>query len=97
VFLTKLLLLALQVWQHYDFSKVHWAAIPPQLPTWFAMFFVVAFSSSLDVAAIQLEFGKQLDFNKELCMVWRVIFILFLLNIDMECIFPDLRLASPTL
>lgn len=30
------------------------------------MYFVVAFSSSLDIAAIQMELGKQLDFNKEL-------------------------------
>ena len=58
---------------------MYWAAIPPQLPTWFAMFFVVAFSSSLDVAAIQLEFGQQLDFNKELRMVleFDVLFLCF--------------------
>lgn len=30
------------------------------------MYFVVAFSSSLDVAAIQMELGRNLDFNHEL-------------------------------
>jgi SulP family sulfate permease len=30
------------------------------------MFFVVAFSSSLDVAAIQMELGRPLDYNHEL-------------------------------
>lgn len=30
------------------------------------MYFIVAFSSSLDVAAIQMELGRNLDFNHEL-------------------------------
>jgi len=33
------------------------------------MFLVVAFSSSLDVAAIQMELGKSLNFNTELKMI----------------------------
>ena len=36
------------------------------IPTWIAMYFVVAFSSCLDVAAIQMELGRRLDFNAEL-------------------------------
>ena len=53
-------------WDHYQFEKVQWYAVPPQIPTWLAMYFVVAFSSSLDVAAIQMELGTPLDFNYEL-------------------------------
>merc|ERR1711965_1115272 len=34
-----------------------------------AMYIVVAFSSSLDVAAIQMDMGRQLDFNHELITV----------------------------
>lgn len=37
-----------------------------QCDTRFGMYTVVAFSSSLDVAAIQMDMGKQLDFNHEL-------------------------------
>ena len=33
------------------------------------MYVVVAFSSSLDVAAIQMDMGKALDFNRELISV----------------------------
>ena len=55
-----------KVWQHYDVTKIQWYAIPAQIPTWLAMFFVVAFSSSLDVAAIQMELGRPLDYNHEL-------------------------------
>eukprot|EP00729_Bicosta_minor_P001132 gene1132-11604_t len=53
-------------WKDYKFAQIHWHALPRQLPTWLAMYFVVAFSSSLDVAAIQMELGKPLDFNHEL-------------------------------
>ena len=58
-----------EVWEHYDVTIVYWKAIPPQIPSWLTMYFVVAFSSSLDVAAIQMENGKPLDFNHELRMV----------------------------
>ncbi|RHY76327.1 hypothetical protein DYB28_000371 [Aphanomyces astaci] len=37
-----------------------------QLPSWIAMYFVVAFSSSLDVAAIEMALHKPLDHNAEL-------------------------------
>eukprot|EP00051_Salpingoeca_urceolata_P016802 m.225666 g.225666 ORF g.225666 m.225666 type:complete len:984 (-) comp18784_c0_seq2:379-3330(-) len=57
------------VWKHYDFSKIRWHCYPQLIPTWLAMYFVVTFSSSLDVAAIQMELGTPLNFNKELKMV----------------------------
>ena len=53
-------------WELYDFNHIQWYVIPAQIPTWIAMYFVVAFSSSLDVAAIQMELGKPLNFNHEL-------------------------------
>jgi SulP family sulfate permease len=37
-----------------------------QFPTWLAMTFVVAFSSGLDVAAIEMDMGQQLAINHEL-------------------------------
>ena len=40
--------------------------LPSVLLTWLAMVFVVAFSSSLDVAAIEMEVGHSLDYNHEL-------------------------------
>eukprot|EP00038_Savillea_parva_P025233 m.46802 g.46802 ORF g.46802 m.46802 type:complete len:1030 (+) comp6806_c0_seq1:50-3139(+) len=55
-----------RTWDGFEFSRIQWYAIPKQLPTWFTMFIVVAFSSSLDVAAIQMELGRPLDFNAEL-------------------------------
>jgi SulP family sulfate permease len=49
---------------------VDWGILPSLIPTWLAMYFVVAFSSSLDVAAIQMELGdRALDFNHELMTV----------------------------
>ena len=39
---------------------------PVVLPTWVAMVLVVAFSSSLDVAAIEMELGRPLDYDREL-------------------------------
>ena len=48
---------------------MHWHLVPRALPTWLGMYVVVAFSSSLDVAAIQMDMGCQLDFNHELVTV----------------------------
>ena len=53
----------------FEFPKVHWAVIPYIFPTWVAMYFVVAFSSSLDVAAIEIDLGVPLDYNHELMTV----------------------------
>mmetsp|Transcript_32848 Transcript_32848/g.98911 ORF Transcript_32848/g.98911 Transcript_32848/m.98911 type:complete len:300 (+) Transcript_32848:1015-1914(+) len=40
--------------------------LPRVLPSWLAMVAVVAFSSSLDVAAIEMELGRPLDYDSEL-------------------------------
>ena len=40
--------------------------LPQVLPNWLAMVCVVAFSSSLDVAAIEMELGRPLDYDSEL-------------------------------
>ncbi|DBA04752.1 TPA: hypothetical protein N0F65_004389 [Lagenidium giganteum] len=49
----------------FDFSQVYWSQLPRQLTTWLGMVFVVAFSSCLDVAAIEMDMGSQLDINHE--------------------------------
>lgn len=59
----------LEVWSLFDFAHVRWELVPSALPTWLGMYVVVAFSSSLDVAAIQMDMGRQLDFNHELVTV----------------------------
>ncbi len=43
--------------------------MPRQIPTALALFFVVAFGSSLDVAAIQQDSPEPLDYNRELVTV----------------------------
>lgn len=53
-------------WQLYDFSLVDWRMLPQQFLRLISMFLVVAFSSSLDVAAIEMEMGLPLDYNREL-------------------------------
>jgi hypothetical protein len=45
---------------------MRWGVLPSLLPTWLGMYFVVSFGSCLDVAAIQLDMGRRLDFNHEL-------------------------------
>jgi len=66
------------VWKLFDFPHmfsstngggVLWSAMPRQLPTVLALAFVVAFGSSLDVAAIQQDNPEELDYNKELVTV----------------------------
>jgi SulP family sulfate permease len=56
-------------WDYLKIDKVAWAALPQLWLTWTGMLFVVALSSSLDVAAIELEMKRPLDYNKELRMV----------------------------
>jgi SulP family sulfate permease len=58
-----------QPYEWFDFPKVHWDVVPHIVPTWVAMYFVVAFSSSLDVAAIEIDLGVPLDYNHELMTV----------------------------
>ncbi|KAL4094690.1 hypothetical protein PRIC1_010348 [Phytophthora ramorum] len=55
-----------QIYGFYDFSKIDFSHLTAQIPTWVAMYFVVAFSSSLDVAAVETALGKPLDHNHEL-------------------------------
>lgn len=58
-----------QAWSYYDVNKVEWNLLPKQIFRLLGMFFVVAFSSSLDVAAIEMELGIPLDYNRELATV----------------------------
>jgi MFS superfamily sulfate permease-like transporter len=53
-------------WDYIQLDKVAWAALPDLLLTEIGMIFVVALSSSLDVAAIELELNRPLDYNHEL-------------------------------
>ena len=53
----------------YDFKRVHWSVIPSIAPVWAAMVIIVAFSSCLDVAAIEMDLGRPLDMDGELTTV----------------------------
>eukprot|EP00904_Undaria_pinnatifida_P013030 jgi/Undpi1/8858/HiC_scaffold_25.g11320.m1 len=53
----------------FKWDLVVWSALPGVLPVWIGMVFVVAFSSTLDVAAIEIDMGEPLDTNKELSTV----------------------------
>lgn len=53
-----------QAFTLFDLSAVQWFAVPSQCLRFLGMFFVVAFSSSLDVAAIEMELGLPLDYNR---------------------------------
>lgn len=53
-----------------DLNQVQWSVLPSQLLSWSAMVLVVAFSSCLDVAAIEMEVSKPLDYNRELETVY---------------------------
>jgi SulP family sulfate permease len=55
-----------RTWDYLKFDKVVWRALPSQTLTLMSMIFVVALSSSLDVAAIELELNHPLDYNHEL-------------------------------
>ncbi|KAG1685868.1 hypothetical protein DVH05_007634 [Phytophthora capsici] len=50
----------------YDSSLVHWGQIPRQVGTWLGMVLIVAFTSSLDVVAIEIDMGRKLNSNHEL-------------------------------
>eukprot|EP00756_Hemistasia_phaeocysticola_P001530 Hpha_TRINITY_DN11075_c0_g1::TRINITY_DN11075_c0_g1_i2::g.93040::m.93040/K03321/TC.SULP; sulfate permease, SulP family len=50
----------------FDFGLVDWHVVARQGTTWLGMYFVVAFSSCLDVAAIEMDLGEPLDANAEL-------------------------------
>lgn len=58
-----------RTWDYVQPSMVIWSALPPLLLTQLSMIFVVALSSSLDVAAIELEVKRPLNYNQELVVV----------------------------
>lgn len=58
-----------EAWALFNFRAVQWDVIPAVLPTWLALVIVVAFSSSLDVAAIEMELRRPLDYAHELQMI----------------------------
>jgi sulfate permease, SulP family len=58
-----------KIWMLFDFSLVDWTALPRLVVQWLGLCFVVAFSSTLDVAAIEMELGSPLDYDRELTMV----------------------------
>jgi len=58
-----------ETWDYLKIDKVAWGAYPQLWMTWLGMLFVVALSSSLDVAAIELEMKTPLNYNKELRVV----------------------------
>ncbi|CAM9630193.1 unnamed protein product, partial [Ectocarpus sp. 8 AP-2014] len=53
-------------WDYFSFADIHWGAFVRVVPNLLAMIVVVAFSSCLDIAAIEMEMAKPLDFNEEL-------------------------------
>eukprot|EP00854_Cymbomonas_tetramitiformis_P012357 gene12357-14595_t len=53
----------------FDFKLVQWAKMVSQLPSLFGLYFVVAFGSSLDVAAIEMTLGKKLSYDSELITI----------------------------
>jgi len=57
----------------YDLSSfpgnIHWAAVWKQAANFLALFFVVAFGSCMDIAAIQAECPFELDFDRELELI----------------------------
>lgn len=56
-------------WDIFNFGDVVWSALPGQSMTALSMIVVVALSSSLDIAAIDLEIAKPLEYNYELLMI----------------------------
>lgn len=49
--------------------NVHWGLVPRQAGKILALYFVVAFGSSMDIAAIQADVERPLDYNRELVTV----------------------------
>mmetsp|Transcript_2963 Transcript_2963/g.5423 ORF Transcript_2963/g.5423 Transcript_2963/m.5423 type:complete len:709 (-) Transcript_2963:29-2155(-) len=53
-------------WDYLKIDKVVWSVLPSQTLTLIAMISVVGLSSSLDIAAIETELKRPLDYNHEL-------------------------------
>lgn len=58
-----------ETWKFMRFDKVVWSALPQLTVTLISMTMVVALSSSLDIAAIELELNQKLDYDNELMTV----------------------------
>jgi len=56
----------IHTWDFLKPSKVVWSVLPSQIVTQLAMIGVVSLSSSLDIAAIEIEMKRPLDYNHEL-------------------------------
>ncbi len=57
----------LDVYRLFDFGKIHWGVMfPLQLPTMISMLLVIAFASSLDIAAICMGTGSVMNYNEQL-------------------------------
>lgn len=55
-----------EIYSLFDLSKVDFGQLPRQGLRVLGMFLVVSFSSSLDVAAIEMELGLPLDYDREM-------------------------------
>lgn len=55
-----------EIYQYYAPTEMIYSGVSSQIVTWVSMYFVVAFSSSLDVAAVEMALGTPLDHNHEL-------------------------------
>ncbi|GKY95087.1 hypothetical protein MPSEU_000472800 [Mayamaea pseudoterrestris] len=58
-----------RTWDYLRLDLVNWSGLPRLVTSELGMIFIVALSSSLDVAAIELELNDQLDYNHELVTV----------------------------
>ena len=56
-------------WSLYDPYLVDWSVFPSQIFKLIGLFLIVSFSSSLDVAAIEMECGRPLNYDHELTTV----------------------------
>ena len=64
-----------RVFDLFNFEKTNFNMVPKQIGRWLAMVIVVGFSSCLDMAAIEMESTKPLDYNQELQTVgWSNVF-----------------------
>jgi MFS superfamily sulfate permease-like transporter len=58
-----------EAWELLDVRLVRWETVPLLVPSWVALTLVVAFSSSLDVTAIEMEKKQPLEYDYELQMI----------------------------
>lgn len=59
-----------EMYHLFDFKSIQWHAMfPAQIPTILSMFIVISFASSLDIAAICMGTGVNLNYNQQLQVV----------------------------